>query len=232
MISCIAGVPSMISSDAMPATGEPRTTRGTSPQASAVLSPTPSTAGPDVRHVLDPDPVQLDILPIGEVCGVPGVLGGDLADGAQRFGGQLPAVDPDPHHEELVFEFLRLEDGRAATIDAGGALGVQPPPAHPATQVAGIDAVVAGVAVTGLDPLPHVQPVVVLLHPLVDIQRLAVAQRPLPLAAGNLRSRLASHRGARRRRPLRRRPRRVRAGPRYPAAQTAVRRRLIAQRDR
>ena len=43
-ISLTAGVPSMISSAPTPASGEPRMTRGTSPQASAVLRPTPSTA--------------------------------------------------------------------------------------------------------------------------------------------------------------------------------------------
>ena len=43
-ISSMAGVPSMISSSAMPATGEPRMTRGVSPQASVVDRPTASTA--------------------------------------------------------------------------------------------------------------------------------------------------------------------------------------------
>ena len=38
----MAGVPSTTSSAAMPATGEPSTTRGVSPQASAVVRPTPS----------------------------------------------------------------------------------------------------------------------------------------------------------------------------------------------
>ena len=42
-ISSIAGVPSTISSAAMPATGLPRITRGVSPHASAVVSPTPSS---------------------------------------------------------------------------------------------------------------------------------------------------------------------------------------------
>ncbi len=42
-ISWIAGVPSMISSTAMPASGEPSTTRGVSPHASAVDSPTASS---------------------------------------------------------------------------------------------------------------------------------------------------------------------------------------------
>jgi hypothetical protein len=35
----MAGVPSMISSSAIPATGEPKITRGVSPQASIVVSP-------------------------------------------------------------------------------------------------------------------------------------------------------------------------------------------------
>ena len=39
----MAGVGSMISSAAMPATGEPRITRGQSPQASVVCSPTASS---------------------------------------------------------------------------------------------------------------------------------------------------------------------------------------------
>ena len=42
-ISLIAGVPSTISSAAIPATGEPRTTRGVSPQASVVIRPAPSS---------------------------------------------------------------------------------------------------------------------------------------------------------------------------------------------
>ncbi len=41
-ISATAGLPSMISSAAMPATGDPSTTRGTSPQASVVDRPTDS----------------------------------------------------------------------------------------------------------------------------------------------------------------------------------------------
>jgi hypothetical protein len=40
LISRSAGVPSMISSFATPATGEPRNPRGESPQASSVLNPT------------------------------------------------------------------------------------------------------------------------------------------------------------------------------------------------
>ena len=68
-------------------------------------------------------------------------------------GGQLAAVDADPHHEELVLQLLRLQHRGATAVDAGRALGVQPPPAHPPPQVAGVDAVESGVAVAGFDPL-------------------------------------------------------------------------------
>ena len=76
----------MISSAAMPATGEPRITRGQSPQASVVLQADRLEPAPDLRHVLDPDPVQLDVLPVGDVGGVPGELHRDLADHPQLLG--------------------------------------------------------------------------------------------------------------------------------------------------
>ena len=141
-------------------------------------------------------------------------------------GGQLPAVDPDPHHEVLVLELLRLQDRGAAAVDAGRALGVQAPPAEPAAQVARVDAVEAGVAVAVLDP------------------RAARAGRRRPSSSARWRSaapggraptgpaRAASGR-ARRGRSRRRRAGAAgcgrRAGRRPP---TAGRRRSNAQRDR
>ncbi len=44
VIAAISGVASMISAASMPASGQPRITRGVSPQASMVLSPTDSRA--------------------------------------------------------------------------------------------------------------------------------------------------------------------------------------------
>ena len=64
------------------------------------------------------------------------------------------------------------------------ALGVQAPPAETAAQVALVDAVEAAAGVDVLDARPHVERVVVLLDLLVGVERLAVAQRPLALAAG------------------------------------------------
>ena len=92
-------------------------------------------AAPDLRNVLDADPVQLDVLPIGEVGGVARELGGDPADHAQLVGRELPAVDAHAQHEVLVLELVRLELGGAAAVDSGLALRVQAPPAEPAMQV-------------------------------------------------------------------------------------------------
>ena len=89
-------------------------------------------------------------------------------------------------HEVLVVELVRLEHGGAAAVDAGLALGVQAPPAHPPAQVGRVDAGEAAVGVDGLDPGPDVEAVVVLLGALVGVERLAVAERPLALAAGPL----------------------------------------------
>ena len=110
-------------------------------------------------------------------------LGGDLADGAQLLGGQLAAVDADAEHEVLVVELPRLENGGAAAVDAGPALGVEAPPAEPVAQVGGVDRGEAAVGVDVLDPGPDVERVVVLLGLLVGVERLAVAERPLALAA-------------------------------------------------
>ena len=97
---------------------------------------------------------------------------------------ELAAVDADPQHEVLVVELVRLQHGGAAAVDAGLALGVEPPPAHPAAQVGRVDAGEPAVRVDGLDPGPDVEAVVVLLGALVRVQRLAVAERPLALTPG------------------------------------------------
>ena len=79
LISSSAGVPSMISSLATPATGEPRNGRGESPQASSVVEARRRSSRSQIgRDVLDPDPVELDVLAVGDVGGVAGEL---LADG-------------------------------------------------------------------------------------------------------------------------------------------------------
>ena len=196
-ISSIAEVPSRISSAAMPATGraedDPRgvAARLGRRQADRLEPP------PDLRDVLDPDPVQLDVLPVGEVGGVAGELGRDLGDDPQLLGGELAAVDADPQHEELVVELVRLEHRGLAAVDARAALGVEAPPAEPAAQVGRVDTGEAALAVDVLDPGPDVEPVVVLLDALVRVERLEVAQRPLSFAALALRGSCGGCHGAR-----------------------------------
>ena len=173
----------MTSSSRMPASGQPSMTRGTSPQASVRRQPDRLQPPPDLGHVLDADPVVLHVLPVGDVGDVAAELGADAADDPQRVAGQLPAVDADPHHEVGVLELLGLQQGGLAAGDALGALGVEAHPAHPAAQVAGVDAVEAGLRVDVEDPLTDLEAVGVLLHPLVRVERLPVAERPLALAA-------------------------------------------------
>ena len=138
---------------------------------------------PDRRNVLDPDPVQLDVLPVGDVRGAPGVPARDIGNGGKLGVVQLPPVDPDPHHEVAVVQLFGLKQRRLAPVDAGPALRVQAVPAEPAAQVGRVDRVEAVLGVNVDDPLPHIEAVVVLLVHLVGIERLVVAQCPLALTA-------------------------------------------------
>ena len=121
-------------------------TRGQSPQASVVSRPTASRRRQISGHVLDADPVQLDVLPVGDVGGAAGEVDRDLADHAQLLAGQGTAVDADAQHEVLVVELVRLERRGLAAVDAGLALGVEAVPAEPAAQVARVDRGEAAVA--------------------------------------------------------------------------------------
>ena len=137
---------------------------------------------PDRGHVLDPHPVQLDVLPVGDVGGAAGVVAGHLADDAGLLGGEGAAVHPDAEHEVLVLELVRLERGGLAAVDARLALGVEPPPAEPPVQVVAADRGEALLAVDVLDAGADVERVVLLLEPLVGVQRLGLAEGPLALA--------------------------------------------------
>src|SRR6202042_2574249 len=131
---------------------------------------------------LDLDPVQLDVLPVGDVGGAPRVPDGDVGDDPQLLARQLAAVDANPEHEVTVVELFGFEYGRLAAVDARGALGVEPVPAEAPAQVGGVDRVEAALGVDVDDPLPDVEPVVELLVFLVLVQRLSVAERPLTLS--------------------------------------------------
>ena len=136
---------------------------------------------PDFRHVLHPDPVQLDVLAVGEVRRVAGEVDGDLADDAQLLGGEGAAVDADAQHEVLVFQLVRLERGGLAAVDPGLALGVETPPAEAAVQVGAVDRVEAMLRVDGLDTLADVEAVVLLFPGFVGVQRGGAVHFPLPV---------------------------------------------------
>ena len=133
--SRIAGVASSTSSAVTPASGHPMITRGVSPHASWVREPDGLQPLPDRRHVLDPDPVQLHVLPVRDVGDVAAVALARPRDRAELLGAHPPAVDPDPHHEELVLELLRLRAARSVAGDALGALRVETPPTQPVPQI-------------------------------------------------------------------------------------------------
>src|SRR5215203_873898 len=149
---------------------------------------------PDFRHVLNPDPVQLDILPIGDVGGVAGKVDGDLADHAQLLGCQRTAIDPYPEHEVLVVQLRGLQGRGLSAVDSRAPLSVEPVPAEAPPEVGRIDRREAALRVDVLDPLTDQERMVVLLGLLVGVERLAVAQGPLALA-------LLPTRGRRTRRP-------------------------------
>ncbi len=140
-------------------------------------------AVPDLGHVLDADPVVLHVLPVGEVGRAARELLRDLADHPELLRGQPAAVDADAQHEVLVVQLLRLQDRGLAAVDPGLALGVQPPPAHPAAQVVRVDRVEPALGVDRLNACPHIETVVVLLELLVAVERGEVSGCPLTLTA-------------------------------------------------
>ncbi len=138
---------------------------------------------PDRGHVLDPDPMQLDVLPIRDVGDVTPVVLGAVGHRPELIAGELATGDPDPEHEVLVLELVWLRGRRDAARQSLLALGVETPPAEPAAQVRLVDRAEALLRVLRLDAGADVQAVVVLLHALGGIERLVVAERPLALAS-------------------------------------------------
>ena len=110
---------------------------------------------PDLGNVLNADPVQLDVLPIGHVCCVAAELDRDLADDPELFAGQCTTVDADPEHEVLVVEFPRLQRRGLTTVDTGPTLGIEAVPAEAPAQVRRVDRSETALGVDVLDPLTH-----------------------------------------------------------------------------
>ena len=174
----------MISSAATPATGEPRNGRGESPQASMRGQPDGVEPLPDRRDVLDPDPVVLDVLAVGDVGGVAGEVRADRCRARARR--RRRAAAPSERTRIMKNSSSSSSSSSIAVLPPskpGRALGVEAHPAEPAAQVGGVDRGEAALGVDVEDPVADVERVVVLLGLLVLVQRLAVAERPLTLAA-------------------------------------------------
>ncbi len=140
-------------------------------------------APPDLGHVLDADPVVLEVLPVRDVGGVAGEVGGDAAEDPQPLRRERLAVAADAHHEVAVAQLVVAELRRAPAVDAGAPLGVEPPPAEAARQVLGRDGVEALAGVGLLDALADVEPVVLVLPRLVAVEGLGAVDLPLPVGA-------------------------------------------------
>lgn len=125
-------------------------------------------AGPDLKNVLDADPVGLEVLAVRDVADIAPEALADAHHRLHLLGGEHPARDPDPHHEVPVL--FR-------------ALGVQPVPAVADSEVVAGDGHNPRAGVDRNDALVVVEAVLVPLHPLGLVQRLVVAPGPLPLTA-------------------------------------------------
>src|SRR6516225_3797197 len=132
----------MISSESRPASGQPRITRGVSPHASVVDSPTASSASQMAGTSWICTQCSW-IFCRSVTSAVPRAYHRETSAITRSGTGQLAAVDPDPQHEVPVIEFLRLQHRGLAAVDAGSALRVQPVPAEPAAQVSRVDGVEA-----------------------------------------------------------------------------------------
>ena len=138
---------------------------------------------PNLRHVLDADPVQLDVLPVREIGRVPGEVAGNLADGANAGGGGLAAVEADAEHEVLVLEFLVGLHAGVLAAQPLLPLGVQADPLEARREILGGDGAEALLGVDVDDPLLDRESRILLLDALVVVQGFPAVDEPLALGA-------------------------------------------------
>ena len=86
---------------------------------------------PNGGDVFDADPVELNVLPVGEVGGGSGIVPGDFAHDAQLIGGDTATVEPNPHHKIFVLQFAGGELACVLATQVLPALGIQPQPFEP-----------------------------------------------------------------------------------------------------
>ncbi len=174
----------MSSSAAMPATGEPSTTRGTSPHASVVERPTASSRRQisgtsstriqcscmfcrSVRSAVS-RPNSVEMPPITRSCSV-------------------VSCPPSMRTRSMKYSSSSSCGSSVAVLPPsmpGLALRVEAPPAEAAVQVGRVDAREAARGVDRLDALAHGEAAVLLLPHLVGVERRGAVDLPLPVRAG------------------------------------------------
>lgn len=120
---------------------------------------------PDLRHVFDANPVQLDVLTVGDVGDVAAEVLGDGADDICLARSEQAARDSDAKHE--------------VAVDLG-TLGVKTVPAEPVPQVRRPDRREALFRVDVLDTSPDLEAIVLALRDLGRVEGLEISQGPLP----------------------------------------------------
>ncbi len=91
------------------------------------LEPDGFEALPDLRDVLDFDPVELNVLTVRQVGGVPAEFLRDTGDGAQLLDVQSAGVATHAHHEVLGLEQVDVLVAGEGAVVAFFALGVETP---------------------------------------------------------------------------------------------------------
>src|SRR5699024_9819315 len=99
----------------------------------------------------------------------------------QLFGGEFAAVDADAHHQILVLELMGLEGRRAAAVDSGLTLSVQPPPAETSVKIIGGDRGESALGVDVLDLVTDIEAVVLGLIDLIFVLLFTTVDFPLSI---------------------------------------------------
>ena len=148
---------------------------------------------PDRRHILDADPVQLDILAVRQVRRGAAVVTGDLPHRARLVRGALSAVETHARHEELVLQ-LKIVLARVLTAQVLLALRVQTQPLETRVEILIRNRREPLLRVRVDHPLLHLEHRLNLLQLLVVVERSCSIDLPLPLRFRRARRALARSR--------------------------------------
>src|SRR5699024_945569 len=83
---------------------------------------------PDFGHILDANPVQLDVLTVGEVCGRARKFLGDFSDDAELLRCGTSAIEADAQHEIFILQFRVRDLSRKLATKVLLTLGINPQP--------------------------------------------------------------------------------------------------------